>query len=96
LTNYPNARVLTRRALTKHYRRADRVCAPIVCCERPVATRVAEVSTEHSADLVVLSWSQDSSPGRARAVREVLGASALPVLLLPVEPSDVDDPVVLG
>ena len=52
----------------------------------PVATRVSEVSEAHGADMVVLSWSQDSSEGRAQVVREVLGASALPVLLLPVAP----------
>jgi nucleotide-binding universal stress UspA family protein len=50
----------------------------------PVAERVAEVSAEHGADLIVLSWSQDSSAGRAQVVREVLGASTLPVMLLPV------------
>ncbi|HVA74803.1 MAG TPA: universal stress protein [Acidimicrobiales bacterium] len=50
----------------------------------PVAARVAEVSDQHSVDLVVLSWSQQVSPGRAQVVQEVLGASLLPVLLLPV------------
>jgi nucleotide-binding universal stress UspA family protein len=52
----------------------------------PVALRVAEVSREYGADLVVLTWSRDTSAGRATVVREVLGASALPVLLLPVRP----------
>jgi hypothetical protein len=52
----------------------------------PVAARVSEVSAAHGADMVVLSWSQDSSEGRAQVVREVLGASALPVLLLPLAP----------
>lgn len=49
----------------------------------PVAPRVAEVGAEQAADLVVLSWSQDSSSGRARVVRDVLGHSVIPVLLLP-------------
>ena len=53
----------------------------------PVAARVAEVSAEHGVDLVVLSWSQDSTAGRASVVQEVLGTSALPVLLLPVASS---------
>jgi nucleotide-binding universal stress UspA family protein len=57
----------------------------------PVAARVAEVSREHAADLIVLSWSQDSSGGRAGVVREVLGAAACPVLLLPVQRPDSDD-----
>jgi len=50
----------------------------------PVAAQVAEVSHEHGADLVVLSWSQSSAANKARVVREVLSASVLPVLLLPV------------
>ena len=44
------------------------------------------VGTSTSADLVVLSWSQDSSAGRASIVREVLGASSVPILLLPSRP----------
>lgn len=51
----------------------------------PVATRVAEVSREQGSDLIVLSWSQDSSAGRAHVIQEVLGASSVPVLLLPVK-----------
>lgn len=50
----------------------------------PVGSRVAEVCGEQAADLVVLSWSQDSSPGHAAVIRDVLGRSAIPVLLLPV------------
>lgn len=54
----------------------------------PVATSVAEVSKESSVDLVVLSWSQNTSPTRARIVREVVGASPVPVLLLPLRHLD--------
>jgi len=57
----------------------------------PVAARVADMSREHGADLIVLSWSQSSSGGRAGVVREVLGAASCPVLLLPVARSDTDD-----
>jgi hypothetical protein len=57
---------------------------------------VAEVSEEHRADLIVLSWSQDTSPERARVVREVLGASVLPVLLLPNTPLDINETVVVS
>jgi nucleotide-binding universal stress UspA family protein len=57
----------------------------------PVATRVTEVSEEHRSDLIVLSWSQNLSPERAHVVRNVLGASVLPVLLLPIAPSDIDE-----
>jgi nucleotide-binding universal stress UspA family protein len=49
----------------------------------PVSHQVTEVSAEHEIDLIVLSWSQDSSAGRAKVVRDVLSASARPVLLLP-------------
>jgi nucleotide-binding universal stress UspA family protein len=51
----------------------------------PVAERVAEVTAERGVDLVILSWSQVSSAGRAAVVREVLGRSSVPVLLLPVQ-----------
>jgi hypothetical protein len=72
--------VLGREFLSRHFPRAARV----VLRPGPVAARVAEVARERRSDLVVLSWSQNSSPGRAVVVREVLGASAIPVLLLPV------------
>jgi nucleotide-binding universal stress UspA family protein len=67
--------------LTRHYPSA----AHIELRLGAVAARVAEVSGEHGADLVVLGWSRNTSAGRAAVVREVLGASALPVLLLPVK-----------
>jgi nucleotide-binding universal stress UspA family protein len=51
----------------------------------PVGTRVDEVAAEEAADLVVLSWSRDSSPGHAGVIRDVLGRSTVPVLLLPVD-----------
>ncbi len=49
-----------------------------------VGTQVAEVCDEHGADMIVLSWSQDSGAGKARAVRQILGAVKLPILLLPL------------
>ena len=53
----------------------------------PVGTQVAEVCEEHSADLIVLSWSQDSAAGKARAVRQILGAVKVPIVLLPLSAS---------
>jgi nucleotide-binding universal stress UspA family protein len=50
----------------------------------PVGARVAEMCAEEQIDLVVLSWSQDASAGHAAVIREVLGASTVPVMLLPV------------
>jgi hypothetical protein len=58
----------------------------------PVGARVTEVYDEDDADLVVLSWSQDSSAGHAAVVRDVLAASTVPVLLLPVTPRAVRPP----
>jgi len=78
--------MMGREFLTRHYPHA----AGIEFRPGPVAMRVAEVSQEQSIDLIVLSWSQDISTERARVVREVLSASALPVLLLPAPPSNVD------
>ena len=40
----------------------------------PVGARVTEAYDQHDADLVVLSWSQDSSVGHANVVRDVLTA----------------------
>ncbi len=48
-----------------------------------VSGQVAKVCSECHADLVVLSWSQDTSPGHARVVQDVLAHTTVPVLLLP-------------
>jgi nucleotide-binding universal stress UspA family protein len=74
--------LLGREFLARHCPKATR----IELRPGPVPIRVAEVSGEQGSDLIVLSWSQDSLPGRAHVVREVLGASSVPVLLLPVTP----------
>jgi len=74
--------LLGREFLTRHFPQAT----DIELRPGPVAVQVAEVAGEHGTDLVVMSWSQDSSAGRARVVREVLGASSVPVLLLPSRP----------
>jgi hypothetical protein len=50
----------------------------------PVGARVTEAYDQHDADLVVLSWSQDSSVGHAAVIRDVLTASTIPVLMLPM------------
>ncbi len=77
---YQDIELLGREFLITH-------CPPAGAIEMrhgPVASRVVEVSEERDADLIVLSWSQVGGQGRARVVREVLGASARPVLLLPI------------
>jgi nucleotide-binding universal stress UspA family protein len=48
------------------------------------ADDVVAVARETGADLIVLAWSQDLSPGRARVVSETLAHSDIPVLLLPI------------
>ena len=48
-----------------------------------IASRVNDVCREEHADLIVLSWSQHSSPGRATVVRDVLTHATVPVLLIP-------------
>jgi hypothetical protein len=50
----------------------------------PIGRRVCEVATQQGCDLVVLSWSQNTAPGRALVIREVLNSTSLPVLLLPI------------
>jgi nucleotide-binding universal stress UspA family protein len=54
-----------------------------------VGSRVAEICAEQEMDLIVLSWSQNSTAGHAAVIRDVLGHALIPVLLLPVE-SDKD------
>lgn len=50
-----------------------------------VGNQVGVACREEHADLVVLSWSQDASAGHAEVILNVLGSSAVPVLLLPVD-----------
>lgn len=49
---------------------------------------IIRVADEVDADLIALGWSQDLSPGRAVVVREVLGRSRAPVLLVPLGRSE--------
>jgi nucleotide-binding universal stress UspA family protein len=49
------------------------------------ADDVVAVAHETGPDLIVLAWSQDLTPGRARVVSETLAHSDIPVLLLPVQ-----------
>jgi hypothetical protein len=41
------------------------------------------VCREKDIDMVVLSWSQDSTGGHAQVVRDLLACSTVPLLLLP-------------
>lgn len=49
-----------------------------------VGNQVGAACLDEDADLVVMSWSQNPSPGHAEVIRHVLGNSAVPVLLLPL------------
>jgi nucleotide-binding universal stress UspA family protein len=49
------------------------------------ADDVVAVARETGPDLIVLAWSQDLTPGRARVVSETLAHTDTPVLLLPVQ-----------
>jgi len=44
---------------------------------------IVALARENAADLIVLAWSQDLSPGRARVVSRTLAHSNVPVLLIP-------------
>ena len=72
--------VLKKEFLAKHMPQADN----IEMHTGAVTPRVIETAHEQQADLIVLGWSQSVSDGRARVVREVLGASDIPVLLVPL------------
>lgn len=56
-----------------------------------ITSSVNDVCREEHADLIVLSWSQSSSPGRATVVRDVLAHATVPVLLIPAAPSQRAD-----
>jgi hypothetical protein len=76
---YRDMELLGKEFLTTHYPAAS-------CIEMragPIAPTVAEVAAEHGSQLVVLSWRQEPAEGRARVLREVLEASAQPVMVLP-------------
>ena len=48
-----------------------------------VHDQVMRVARDTGADLIVLGWAQDLSPGHANTVRETMKSSNVPVLLLP-------------
>ncbi|MEV6769506.1 universal stress protein [Nocardia sp. NPDC051030] len=48
---------------------------------------IVDVAAEE-ADLIVLGWSRQLLPGRARSVRQTIGAASVPILLIPVGPGD--------
>jgi len=73
--------ILGKEFLTRHFPDQE---ARIELRHGSVGNQVAEACVEHGADLIVLSWSQDSTAGRARVVRRVLGSAKLPILLLPL------------
>jgi nucleotide-binding universal stress UspA family protein len=59
------------------------------------ADDIISVARATAADLVVLAWKQDLSPGRALVVSETLARSVIPVMLLPepVPPAASDNSV---
>jgi nucleotide-binding universal stress UspA family protein len=69
---------LTRHIATphEHVRLLRRVAVP--------GDDIVAVARETTADLIVLAWSQNLGPGRARVVSETLAHTTIPVLLLPV------------
>ena len=68
--------------LSRHCPGADRIALR----GGGVVDQVARVSVDDQVDLIVLTWSQSSSPRHAQVVRGVLEGSSMPVLLLPVQP----------
>ena len=76
--------MLGREFLTKHLPKTKR----IELRSGSVATSVAEACQELDVDLIVLSWDQDTSRGRAEVVRDVVGFVSVPVLLLPTRTND--------
>lgn len=48
-----------------------------------IASQVNRLCRQEDVDVIVLSWAQDDSAGRAAVVRDVLAAATVPVLLIP-------------
>ncbi|HYM51775.1 MAG TPA: universal stress protein [Candidatus Limnocylindrales bacterium] len=48
------------------------------------SSAILELAAVEQADLITLGWAQDLSAGKAAVVREVLGRSTVPVMLLPL------------
>ena len=74
--------ILGKEFLTRHL--PDQEASIELRHDGPVGKQIAEACVEHGADLIVLSWSQDSAAGRARVIRQILGGVNLPILLLPL------------
>jgi nucleotide-binding universal stress UspA family protein len=55
-----------------------------------VPAAVNAVVHDEQADLVVLAWAQDVSPGRGEVVRQVLAEVPVPVALVPAQPRLLD------
>lgn len=53
-----------------------------------IGEQVLDVATAEHVDLIALGWSQRLDPGRARTVRRTLRDAAVPVLVVPVAPTD--------
>lgn len=73
--------ILGKEFLSRHLPHQD---ASIELRHGQVGSQVGEVCQEYCPDLIVLSWSQDSTAGKARTIRQILGAVKLPILLLPL------------
>ena len=80
--------ILGKEFLTRHL--PDQEASIELRHDGPVGKQVAEACVEHGADLIVLSWSQDSTAGRARVIRQVLGGCESPYLAAPAERRGVD------
>jgi nucleotide-binding universal stress UspA family protein len=85
---YRDLEMLGKEFLAQHFPQGTR----IELRSGPVAARIGDLVAEAGVDLIVLSWSQDSSPGHAQVIREVLGATGLPVLVIPTATAELDHP----
>jgi nucleotide-binding universal stress UspA family protein len=58
-----------------------------------VGNHITRSCSEAEADMIVMSWSQNASPGHAATIRQVLENSTVPMLLLPVDGTRKPDQV---
>lgn len=67
--------------LTRHL---DGWCDQMELRRGQVGAEIVDCSCSQEADLIVMGWSQNVSPGHAMTIKNVLAHASIPVLLMPV------------
>ena len=63
--------------------------APLQLRSGAVGPQILDAAQVLDIDLIVLAWTQHLDPGRSRVLRDVIAASTVPVLVVPIRQLDV-------